>query len=59
MGIGIHYPKEVRENPSQSDKSQQLVLVFVTIDTKIVHACIIMQPEGGFFPLVILTKNGE
>lgn len=58
MGIGIHYPKEVRENPSQSDKSQQLVLVFVTIDTKIVHARIIMQPEGGFFPLVILTKNG-
>ncbi|XP_078310024.1 uncharacterized protein LOC144618182 [Crassostrea virginica] len=54
MGIGVHYPKESRGNPT--DKDQQLVLVFVTIDTKIRQARVVLQPEGGFYPIVILTK---
>lgn len=57
MGIGVHYPKESRGNPT--DKDQQLVLVFVTIDTKIRHARVVLQPEGGFYPIVILTKAGQ
>ncbi|XP_062616121.1 uncharacterized protein LOC134277830 [Saccostrea cucullata] len=59
VGIGVHYPRDVREKQDHDDKTQQLVLVFVTLDTKIGYAKVVVQPEGGFFPMVVLNKNGS
>ena len=44
--------------PDFCDKDEQLVLCFVTLNMQIVFFRMMMQPEGGFFPLIVLTKNG-
>ena len=46
------------DTPDFDEKQQQLVLCFVTVDSKIVFFRMMFQPPGGFYPLVLLTPNG-
>jgi hypothetical protein len=51
IGWGVFY------NPNQEvldDKAEQLALVFVTYNSSIVDVLFVLQPEGGFFPLVLM-----
>lgn len=59
LGWGIHYNPERSKRSDFDDKAEQLVVCFVTIDVNIVHAEMIVQPEGGFFPVVILNPSGK
>ncbi|KAK3097806.1 hypothetical protein FSP39_013389 [Pinctada imbricata] len=59
IGMGIHYNPKERENPNFNERESQLVLCFVTLDTTIVYATMMIQPEGGFYPLVLLNKNSR
>lgn len=36
------------------DGSEQLVLVFVTLNESIIDVLFVVQPEGGFYPLVLM-----
>ena len=58
IGFGIHYNPEDYASPNFDDRKQQLVLCFVTLDMKIVYFSMMMQPPGGFYPLIILTRGG-
>ena len=51
IGWGVFYNPETS---SVSDKEKQLALVYVTLDDSIVDVLFVLQPEGGFFPLVLL-----
>ena len=69
MGWGIYYnpalQKQKHKNGGASgdadfdDKAEQLVVCFVTINVKIVFAKMMLQPEGGFFPVVLLNSAGK
>ncbi|RNA00740.1 SPRY domain-containing 3, partial [Brachionus plicatilis] len=51
IGWGVFYnPDSVDKN----DKSEQLILVFVTFNESIIDVLFVLQPEGGFFPLVLM-----
>ena len=55
IGWGIYY------NPNENDwndKCEQLVLLFVTYNSAIVDVLFVLQPEGGFFPLVLMQPWG-
>ncbi|KAL3883020.1 hypothetical protein ACJMK2_029320 [Sinanodonta woodiana] len=57
VGLGVHYnPKEV-DKPDFDDKEAQLVLCVVTINSDIAAMWMLLQPPGGFYPLVILCRN--
>ena len=38
------------------DKIEQLALVYVTFNSQIVDVLFCLQPEGGFFPLVLMQS---
>ena len=61
IGWGIHYdPQQCRHDSRHFDAhAQQLVLCYVTVDVTIVYVAMLLQPEGGWFPLVCLTPNCE
>ena len=48
---GIFYNPET---PEASDKAEQLALVYVTFNDSIVDVLFVLQPEGGFYPLVLM-----
>ena len=59
MGWGIHYNPETRQTSNFSDKDTQLVLCYVTVDLKVVFTKMVMQPVGGWYPIVALHPYGE
>ena len=42
-----------------NDKAEQLALVFVTLNESIVDVLFVLQPEGGFYPLVLMQPWGK
>ena len=58
MGFGIQYSPEVRESPDFEDRQEQLVLCYVTVDSEIVFAHMMLQPPGGWYPSVALHPYG-
>lgn len=56
IGFGIHYNPDELSKPDFDDKKQQLVLCFVTMDMQIVFFRMMMQPPGGFYPLIVMTR---
>ncbi|XP_064628155.1 uncharacterized protein LOC135487894 isoform X2 [Lineus longissimus] len=54
MGWGILYDPDRRDEPDFSDKDSQLVLCYVSIDSVIVFHKMMLQPPGGWYPLVLL-----
>ena len=59
MGWGIQYNPLYRDTDDFDDRAQQLVLCYVTIDVTIVYAKMMMQPEGGWYPAVMLHPYGK
>ncbi|XP_050390636.2 uncharacterized protein LOC126809857 isoform X1 [Patella vulgata] len=59
LGWGICYLPCEKEKDDFDPLCQQLVLCYVTINTMIAHKQIILQPEGGFYPLVILKNTAS
>ncbi|CAF2557981.1 unnamed protein product [Rotaria sp. Silwood2] len=49
IGWGVFYDENC-----QDDKAEQLCLVFVMFNKLIVDALFVLQPEGGFVPIVLL-----
>jgi hypothetical protein len=56
IGWGVFYNPET---PNVNDKAEQLVLVYVTFNDAIVDVLFVLQPEGGFFPLVLMQPWGK
>ena len=59
MGWGIQYDPAVRDTPDFDDRAEQLVLCYVTIDVTIVYAKMMVQPAGGWYPVVMLHPYGK
>ncbi|OWF45917.1 uncharacterized protein LOC110456445 [Mizuhopecten yessoensis] len=57
VGIGVYYNPEEQKKPDFDCRSQQLVMVFLTFDKEVALAKHMIQPEGGFFPLVVLRSD--
>ena len=53
-GWGIYYDENC-----QDDKAEQLCLVFVMFNKIIVDTLFVLQPEGGFVPIVLLQPYGK
>ena len=54
IGWGVFY-----DDDCQDDKAEQLCLVFVIFNKSIVDALFVLQPEGGFVPIVLLQPHGK
>ncbi|XP_070191470.1 uncharacterized protein [Littorina saxatilis] len=57
MGWGVHFHKTARSQPNFDPRAQQLVLCYLTMDAKISHIQVMLQPVGGFFPVVMLNQG--
>lgn len=57
IGIGVHYSPSDRERPEFDYQAQQLVMIFLTLDKELALTRLMIQPEGGFFPLVVLRRE--
>lgn len=54
IGWGIYYDEHC-----QDDKAEQLCLVFVMFNKVIVDSLFVLQPAGGFVPIVLLQPYGK
>lgn len=54
IGWGVFY-----EESSNDDKAEQLCLVFVMFNKTIIDGLFVLQPEGGFLPIVLLQPFGS
>ncbi|XP_013380369.1 uncharacterized protein LOC106151578 [Lingula anatina] len=55
IGWGVHYgPESQEKNVTFDETALQPVLCYVTLDTTVIYCKIMLQPPGGFFPLVTL-----
>ena len=43
----------------EDDKAEQLCLVYVMFNKLIVYVLFVLQPEGGFVPIVLLQPYGK
>ncbi len=59
MGWGVHYDPSYRDLSDFDDKDEQLVLCYVTLDVTIIFAKLMLQPPGGWFPVVALHPYGK
>ena len=53
IGWGVFY-----DDDCQDDKAEQLCLVYVMFNKLIVDVLFVLQPEGGFVPIVLLQPYG-
>ena len=58
IGWGIHYNPEERNRPDFNPKGEQLVYCYITANMEIIAGQMMMQPEGGFYPVVLLRDGG-
>ncbi|XP_022090971.1 uncharacterized protein LOC110979466 [Acanthaster planci] len=56
LGFGIVYPA-IKNQPS--DRAQQVVVVYCTVNGSVIHHQAMQQPEGGFYPIISLYKYGS
>ena len=59
MGLGFHYNPEMRHKAEFSDKESQVVLIYVTVEDKLVYTKLVMQPAGGWYPIIALHPYGK
>ncbi|XP_041355029.1 uncharacterized protein LOC121372654 [Gigantopelta aegis] len=59
MGWGIVYNPDVRDCATFDPKEQQLVLCYVTINMCVSYTKMMLQPTGGFFPLIVLDEDAS
>lgn len=59
IGWGVHYNPETRLQSDFNPKAEQLVYCFVTADMDITSGRMMLQPEGGFYPVVLLSDGGK
>ena len=59
MGWGVHFHKAARSQANFDPRAEQLVLCYVTINNNIAHLQFMLQPAGGFFPVVLLNQHCE
>ena len=45
--------------PDFNPKAEQLVYCYVTSNLEIISGKMMMQPEGGFYPVVLLKDGGK
>jgi hypothetical protein len=54
IGWGVFYDENCED-----DKAEQLCLVYVMFNKLIVDVLFVLQPEGGFVPIVLLQPYGN
>jgi hypothetical protein len=54
IGWGVFYDEHCED-----DKAEQLCLVYVMFNKLIVDVLFVLQPEGGFVPIVLLQLFGK
>ncbi len=54
IGWGVFY-----DDNCEDDKAEQLCLVYVMFNRLIVDVLFVLQPEGGFVPIVLLQPYGN
>ena len=54
IGWGVFY-----DETCEDDKAEQLCLVYVMFNKIIVDVLFVLQPEGGFVPIVLLQPYGK
>ena len=54
IGWGVFYDENCVD-----DKAEQLCLVYVMFNEVIVDVLFVLQPEGGFVPIVLLQPYGN
>ena len=59
MSWGIWYDPDTRDKEGFNDKREQLVLCYVTMNEAMVYTHMVLQPTGGWFPLVALHPYGK
>ena len=59
MGWGVHFHHTARCRPDFDARRQQLVLCYLTIDARISYIQAMLQPGGGFYPVVSLNQGGQ
>lgn len=59
IGWGVHYNPLTRDLPGFDCRAEQLVLCYVSMDTRIGHYQMMLQPAGGFYPVVVLYREGN
>ncbi|CAL1544708.1 unnamed protein product [Lymnaea stagnalis] len=59
IGWGVHYNPETRSLKNFNPKAEQLVYCYVTADTEVISGKMMMQPEGGFYPVVLLKEGAS
>ncbi|XP_071113924.1 uncharacterized protein [Haliotis cracherodii] len=59
IGWGVHYNPLTRDLPGFDCRAEQLVLCYVSMDTRIGHYQMMLQPAGGFYPVVVLYREAS
>lgn len=59
IGWGVHYSPEMRNRPDFNPKGEQLVYCYITANMEIIAGQMMMQPEGGFYPVVLLRDGAS
>jgi hypothetical protein len=54
IGWGVFYDENCVD-----DKAEQLCLVYVMFNKLIVDVLFVLQPEGGFVPIILLQPYGN
>ncbi|KAK0052845.1 hypothetical protein Bpfe_017699 [Biomphalaria pfeifferi] len=57
LGWGVHYDPDACHLSNFNPKQEQLVYCYVTANSEVISGKMMMQPEGGFYPVVILNKE--
>ena len=58
IGWGIYYNPDTRNLPNFNAQAEQLVYCYVTSNLEIISGKMMIQPEGGFYPVVLLKDGG-
>ena len=56
IGFGIVYPA-VKNQPG--DRACQVMVIYCTINGKVIHHRAMEQPAGGFYPVISVFKHGK
>ncbi|XP_064595046.1 uncharacterized protein LOC135461750 [Liolophura sinensis] len=59
IGWGVHYSPERRDRPDFDPRAEQIVLCYVVKNRVMQCFQMMLQPTGGFYPMVLLSQNAS
>lgn len=58
IGWGVHHSPDRRDRPDFDPRAEQIVLCYVVKNKVMQCFQMMLQPTGGFYPMVLLSQNG-